>query len=118
MASPIRILQVIALAILGAGGFLAATSAGANSGNLAAFNAAYPGSTTGSSAWNSTPSNASCMTCHGVGSSGGPSYGSFNRYGAALSALGSGRPIAERLAAVESSDSDGEGHTNLEEIIV
>ena len=116
MASPIRILKVIAVAILGAGGILVATSAGANSGNLAAFNAAYPGSTTGSSAWNSTPSNAACMTCHGVGSSGGPSYGSFNRYGAALSALGSGRPIAERLAAVESSDSDGEGHTNLEEI--
>ena len=116
MASPIRLLRVIALAIGGACGFLAATSAGATSDNLAAFNAAYPGSTTGSSAWDSTSSNASCMTCHGVGSSGGPSYGSFNRYGAALSALGSGRPIADRLAAVQGSDSDGEGHTNLEEI--
>lgn len=116
MASRIVHLQVIALFICGACGILASTSAEATSGHLAAFNAAYPGSTTGSSAWSSSPSNASCMTCHGIGASGGPSFGSFNRYGAALSALGSGRPIAERLASVQGNDSDGEGHTNLEEI--
>jgi PKD repeat protein/heme-degrading monooxygenase HmoA len=59
--------------------------------------------TTGTSA-------AGCNVCHT------PSL-NWNVYGQTLRSLGGGRPIAERLRSVESQDADGEGHSNLVEIV-
>ncbi len=72
---------------------------------LDSFQATYSSSTTG---------NAGCVVCHGTNASGTRDTGTFNVYGAAL--LGQGGDIVARLAAVEGFDSDGEGHTNLQEI--
>jgi len=56
----------------------------------------------------STPDDG-CLVCHGPSG-----RGSFNRYG--LDFLGQSGATDVRLAAIESLDSDGEGHTNKVEI--
>ena len=52
---------------------------------------------------------ARCGVCHTS------SYG-FNSYGRDLSAQGSSMVIISRMRAIESADSDKEGHSNLDEI--
>lgn len=97
--------QLLVVATLALAGLLAPASSQARSEYLTAFSARYPATTT---------DDARCLVCHGVSGSGNANTGSLNRYGLALS--GASVAIATRLASVESVDSDGEGHTNLEEI--
>lgn len=70
------------------------------SDNLDAFNARY--GTEGTAL-------DDCATCHNAGFS-------FNAYGGALEDLGEGTPIDDRLAAIETDDSDGDGYSNVDEI--
>lgn len=97
--------QLLIVAICAVAGLLVPASSQAKSEYLTAFSARYPATTT---------DNARCLVCHGVTGSGNTDTGSLNRYGLALS--GASIAIATRLASAESADSDGEGHTNLEEI--
>jgi PKD repeat protein len=86
--------------------FLVAGDADAFNSYLTTFKSTYPSSTTG---------NAGCVTCHGTRADGSSDTGTWNRYGTAMRAAG-GATFAARLAAVEGQDSDGEGHTNRQEI--
>lgn len=86
--------------------YLAAVDAEAFNSYLTTFKSTYPASTSG---------NAGCVTCHGTKADGSSDTGTWNRYGAALRAA-AGATFAARLVAVEGQDSDGEGHTNRQEI--
>ena len=72
---------------------------------LTDFQSAYSSSTTG---------DAGCVVCHGTKASGASDTGTFNVFGAELASRGG--DIVTRLAAIEGLDSDGEGHTNRQEI--
>ena len=99
-AGPAVAITLCAFALLIAG------EARAFNSYLTTFKNTYPSSTTG---------NASCVTCHGTKADGSSDTGTWNGYGAAVRAA-TGANFAARLAAVESLDSDGEGHTNRQEI--
>ena len=84
---------------------LAASAAHATSGYLSTWQGIYPGS--------ASDNNASCQLCHGQ------STQNINPYGLALAACnGATGGIAQRIAAVEAVNSDGDagGFTNLQEI--
>ena len=91
---------------------LLSIDAQAGNGCATIFSNTYPASL--------TDDNGGCQTCH-ERASGGP----FNRYGADLRTNGaagagfncSARDFAAALAAVEGLDSDGEGNSNLTEIL-
>jgi PKD repeat protein len=91
---------------------LFATAAHAGTGCATIFANSYPASL--------TDDNAGCQTCHET-AGGGP----FNLYGADLRANGaagagfncSAADFAAALVAVENLDSDGEGNSNLAEIL-
>jgi PKD repeat protein len=100
-----RTWRVATIAACLVAGWLGSVGARAESAYLTAFNSLYSSSTTGS---------ARCVVCHGVTSSGSTDFGSFNGYGLALASLSG--TIEARLPQVESADSDGEGHSNRQEI--
>jgi PKD repeat protein len=83
-------------------GFGGAVPAFANSSFYSAFTTRYPAS--------ATATRAGCNTCHGGSTS------TFNAYGRDLQAVAGTE--AGRIASVEGTDSDREGHSNLAEINV
>ena len=105
MGASRRTMRVAAIAACVVTGWLGSVGARAENAYLAAFNAQYPDSSSGG---------ARCAVCHGVTASGGTDFGSFNGYGLALASLGG--TIEARLPQVEPADSDGEGHSNRQEI--
>jgi PKD repeat protein len=95
-------LQSFLITVCGVLGLLTSPVSTAKPSYLADFNATYPASTSSTA--------AGCQTCHGSQATGG----NYNRYGADLAALSGS--IITRLASIAGNDSDGEGHTNVQEI--
>jgi len=105
MAIRPALIRVAATVFCGIPVWMWAPGAHAFNSYLTSFQSTYPNSTTG---------DAGCVVCHGTNASGARDTGTFNVFGAEVASRSG--DIVARLAAVEGLDSDGEGHTNRQEI--
>jgi len=105
MAIQTALIRNVAIVLCSVAAWMWTPGAYAFNSYLTSFESTYPGSTTG---------NAGCVVCHGTNASGARDTGTFNVFGAELASRGG--DIVTRLAAIEGLDSDGEGHTNRQEI--
>jgi len=98
--TPLFLILVLVLATV----LLLPAIALANSGILGDFQTAYPSS--------SSDNNASCQLCHG------PTTGTFNAYGKAVSGVIDADTGVPDFAAIQGLNSDGDptGSTNIQEI--